>query len=74
MAENNGWTEYKNVVLYRLNEHGSQLTQIQAQLDSIKKDINEFKGAAKTVGAMWGTISGLAVGLITHFLGKLFNP
>lgn len=69
MAENNGWQEHKQLVLYRLDDQGTKLDHIQAQLDGIKKDINQFKGASRA----WGAVAGFGAGLVLQFLGKLFN-
>lgn len=69
MAENNGWQEHKQLVLYRLDEQGGKLDHIQEQLDGIKADINQFKGSAR----VWGAISGLVVAAALELLGKLFN-
>lgn len=65
----NGWPEYKQVVLYRLDEHGGKLDHILDRLDHIDRDFNQFRGAAR----VWGAIAGFVAGLVMQFMGKFFN-
>lgn len=47
-----------------------RLVEERKHRESIKEDIAYSKGAARMAGGVWGTLSSILIGVITHFLTK----
>ena len=55
MAENNGWSKYKKMVIDKLDDHDDKFNGIEDKLTQIQVDIATLKVKA----GVWGGIGGL---------------
>jgi hypothetical protein len=67
-ALNNGWTEYKRLVMSSLDDLHTKNTELDAKLDKLIVEVALLKAKAAMIGAVVGiVVSGIA-SLVINFL------
>lgn len=57
----NGWNEWKNLVLYKLESQENGHAEIKARLDLLVKEVATLKIKA----GIWGVLAGTVPGILT---------
>jgi hypothetical protein len=65
--ENNGWMEYKRLVLQQLEDLTAEVKALRDQVTRLRVDVGQLKVQASA----WGALAGIIAGLLLRFAFKL---
>ena len=63
----NGWEQYKKLVLNELTKHGDRLEKMSEQMIKHGEELAQLKVKA----GIWGAVSGTVVGIGSFIMSKL---
>jgi hypothetical protein len=64
MGENNGWLEYKQRVLFQLDELQKLCSETNIKLDKLREDVLILKTKAGIYGAIGGIITAAIISIL----------
>ena len=67
--DNNGWGEYKKLILSELTRSNLRLSRIEEDLSHIQQEIAVLKTKMYFGSAMVACIASVGITFVTHFLG-----
>jgi DNA-binding FrmR family transcriptional regulator len=65
---NDGWSEHKREVLYRLRKMEEQLTSIDRKMDDVCLSVAVLKAKAAFIGGVAGVIASALVSIAVRFI------
>lgn len=69
----NGWGEYRRMVVGQLDQLTSNQREIQADISEIKAQLASLKTEMQLRAGMWGTVAGVVASGVAHLLSIIIQ-
>lgn len=68
MRKSNGFSEYKKLIIYKMEEHTKAINELVKSVKCLETEMAEFRGRAKVMSLFAGLLGGGVMSVIVSFV------